>query len=114
MELSGVDGRSEQLTGVAITSDFFSVLGKAPHVGRAFTDADLRQGTRLAILSHRVWRDRFASDPAIVGKPIRLDRATWTIVGVAPEGMQHVGGEYRSPLQGESVDVWLPLGLDLG
>lgn len=112
MELSGVDGRSEQLTGVAITSDFFSVLGKAPLLGRAFTDADLREGTRLAILSHRLWRDRFASDPAIVGKAMRLDREPWTIVGVAPEGFQHVGGEYRSPLQGESVDVWLPLPVD--
>ena len=113
VELSGVDGRSEQLTGVFITSDFFSVLGTAPRLGRAFTDADLRQKTRLVILSHRVWRDRFASDPAIVGKPIRLDREAWTVVGVAPEGFQHIGGEYRSPLQGESVDVWLPQALDL-
>jgi predicted permease len=113
MELSGVDGRSEQLTGVAITSDYFSVLGKAPLLGRAFADTDLRQDTRLAILSHRLWRDRFASDPAIVGKPLRLNRTAWTIIGIAPEGFQHVGGEYRSPLQGESVDVWLPLALDL-
>ena len=113
VELSGADGRSQLLTGVAITSDYFSVLGKAPALGRAFTDADLRRGTRYAILSHRLWQDRFQSDPAIVGKAIRLDRTSWTIVGVAPAGFQHVGGEYRSPLQGESVDVWLPLALDL-
>ena len=37
------------------------------------------------------------------------NREAWTVVGVAPEGFQHVGGEYRSPLQGETVDVWLPL-----
>jgi predicted permease len=113
VELSGVDGRSEQLTGIAITSDFFSVLGAAPLLGRDFTDGDLRRNTRLAIVSHRLWRDRFRSDPAIVGKPIRLDRAAWTVIGVAPEGFQHIGGEYRSPLQGETVDVWLPLALDL-
>ncbi len=113
MELSGADGRSQLLTGVAITSDFFSVLGKAPALGRAFTDADLRRGTQHAILSHRLWQDRFRSDPAIVGKAIRLDRTSWTIVGVAPAGFQHIGGEYRSPLQGESVDVWLPLAVDL-
>lgn len=113
MELSGADRRSEQLTGVAITSDYFAVLGKAPFLGRAFTDGDLRRGVRHVILSHRLWRERFQSDPAIVGKSIRLDREAWTIVGVAPLGFQHVGGEYRSPLQGESVDVWIPLAVDI-
>ena len=111
MELSA-DSRSEQLTGVAITSDYFSVLGKTPFLGRAFTDDDLRREVRHAILSHRLWRERFRSDPAIVGKSIRLNRAAWTIVGVAAAGFQHVGGEYRSPLQGESVDVWIPLAVD--
>jgi predicted permease len=113
VQLSGVDGGSQQLTGVAITSDYFSVLGKAPMLGRAFADEDLRRNVRNVILSHRLWRDRFDSDPAIVGKSIRLDREAWTIVGVAPPGFQHVGGEYRSPLQGETVDVWLPLRVDV-
>jgi macrolide transport system ATP-binding/permease protein len=112
MELSGVDGRSEQLTGVAITSDFFTVLGRPPRLGRAFARSDLRGDARVAIVSHRLWRDRFSSDPAIVGRTIRLNRTPWTIVGVAAEGFQHVGGEYRSPLQGETVDLWLPL--DIG
>jgi predicted permease len=112
MELSRADGRSEQLTGVAITSDYYSVLGKTPFLGRAFVDDDLRAGVRHAIVSHRLWRELFESDPAIVGKSIRLDRAAWTIVGVAPPGFQHVGGEYRSPLQGESVDIWIPLRID--
>ena len=112
MELSAADSRSEQLTGVAITSDYFSVLGKFPLLGRSFTDEDLRSGVRHVILSHRLWRERFQSDPAIIGKSIRLDRGPWTIVGVAPEGFQHVGGDYRSPLQGESVDIWIPLAVD--
>ena len=76
MELSGVDGRSEQLSGIAITSDFFTVLGRPPQLGRAFTRSDLRPNTGVAIISHRLWRDRFVSDPAIVGKPIRLNRTT--------------------------------------
>jgi predicted permease len=114
VELRGPNGRSEPLAGVAITSDFFPVLGARLALGRTFTDAELRRDTRLAILSHRVWRDRFGADPAIVGKPVRIDREAWTIIGVAPEGFQHVGGEYRSPLHGDTVDIWLPLGLDLG
>jgi predicted permease len=111
-ELSAGDGRSQQLTGVAITSDYFAVLGKAPRLGRAFTDDDLRSGMRNVIISARLWRDRFQSDPAIIGTAVRLDREPWTIVGVAPDGFQHVGGDYRSPLQGESVDIWTPLTLD--
>src|SRR6185436_12788601 len=40
---------------------------------------------------------------------IRLNREPWTVIGVAPDGFQHVGGDYRSPLQGETVDIWVPL-----
>jgi predicted permease len=112
MELSGISGGSKLLTGVAITSEYFSVLGRAPRLGRAFTDADLRKGIRNVILGARVWHTDFASDPAIVGKTVRLNREAWTVVGVAPEGFQHVGGDYRSPLQGETVDIWLPLLLE--
>jgi predicted permease len=112
MELTASSGHSKQLTSVAITSDYFAVLGKAPFLGRAFTDADLRSGVRNVIVSYRLWRDRFQSDQGIVGKTIRLDREPWTVIGVAPDRFQHVGGDYRSPLQGETVDVWAPLTLD--
>jgi predicted permease len=109
MELSASDGRSQQLTGVGITTDYFTVLGRPPALGRGFSDEDLKVEVKHAVLSYRLWQERFQSDPAIVGKTIRLDREPWTIIGVAAEGFQHVGGDYRSPLQGESVDVWLPL-----
>ena len=112
LELSAADGRSKQLAGVAITSDYFAVLGKEPIAGRAFADSDLRGESRNVIISYRLWRDRFQGDPAIAGKAIRLNREPWTIIGVAPEGFQHVGGDYRSPMQGETVDVWVPLAMD--
>jgi predicted permease len=113
MELSGTGGGSEPVSGMLITTDFFTLLGQPPSLGRAFTDADLRRDVRHVILSHRLWVDRFQSDPAILGKPVRIDRQAWTVVGVAAKGFQHVGGDYRSPLQGDSVDVWLPLPIDL-
>ncbi len=112
MEFNAGEGHSQQATGVAITSDYFAVLGTAPYLGRAFTDADLRSTDRNVIISYRLWRERFQSDPAIVGKTIRLDREPWTVIGVAPDGLQHVGGDYRSPLQGETVDIWTPLAMD--
>lgn len=113
LELSGTSGGSRLLTGVAISPEFFSLLGTAPAMGRAFVEADTKANVRHAILSHRLWRQSFDSDPGIIGRTIRLDRVAWTIVGVAPEGFQHTGGTYRSPLQGDSVDVWVPLKLEL-
>jgi len=112
MELTASRGHSKQLISVAITPDYFTVLGKALFLGRAFTAADLHAGVRNVIISYRLWRDRFQSDHAIVGKTIRLDREPWTVIGVAPDRLQHVGGDYRSPLQGETVDIWAPLTLD--
>jgi putative ABC transport system permease protein len=113
VELTALQGASRRLTGVAVTSDFFTVLGRPPLLGRGFTEADLRGAARSVVISHRLWQDRFRGDPTIVGRTLRLDREPWTIVGVAAPGLQHVGGDYRSPLQGETVDVWLPLALDL-
>jgi macrolide transport system ATP-binding/permease protein len=109
MEWSGNDARPQQLTGLQITTDYFKVLGRPLHLGHAFTDADLDTEIPHVVISHRLWRDSFQSDPAIVGKTIRLNRQAWTIIGVAGEGFQHVGGAYRSPMQGETVDIWLPL-----
>lgn len=113
VELSGADGGSRLLTGVAVTPEFFAVLGTAPALGRAFVESDTKANVRHAILSHRLWRQHFGSDRSIIGRTIRLDRVAWTIVGIAPEGFQDVGGTYRSSLQGESVDVWVPLRLEL-
>jgi predicted permease len=112
MELSGTGGGSKRLTGVAITSEYFAVLGRVPMLGRAFEERDLRRDIRHVILSARSWRQDFQADPAIVGKAILLNREPWTVVGVAPDGLQHVGGDYRSPLQGETVDIWLPLSVE--
>ena len=67
MELTGRAGHSRQLTGVAITGAYFSVLGRTPVLGRAFTDADLHHGIHNAIISYRLWRDHFQSDAAIIG-----------------------------------------------
>ena len=105
--------RPERLTAVAITDDFFPVLGVPLMLGRNFQSNELVDKSRVAILSHSLWASRFNSDREIIGKTIRLDRQNWTIVGVLPAHFQHVGGSYRSPLQGESVALWVPLNLQL-
>ncbi len=107
------EDRPEHLAAVAITDDFLPVLGIHPALGRNFTPADLHKDSRVVILSDNLWRSRFHSDPAIIGKTLRLNRENSEIVGVMPAGFQHVGGSYRSPLQGDTVQLWAPLSLDL-
>jgi predicted permease len=112
MELMHGD-RPERLTGVRITHDFFPTLGVQPILGRNFVETELKNSARVVILGHRLWRSRFNSDRGVVGRTIRLNRENWNVIGVMAPGFQHPGGSYRSPLQGETVDVWTPLGIDL-
>ena len=107
------DDRAERLTAVQITDDFLPTLGVQPILGRNFSPSEMLRSARIVILGNQLWRTRFRSDPEILGKTIRLDRENWAVIGVLPAGFQHVGGSYRSPLQGETVALWTPLGLDL-
>jgi predicted permease len=106
------DERPEQLTAVAITDTFFPTLGVSPALGRNFLASDMLHSARVVILSYGFWSSRLNADPAILGKTLRLDRESWTVIGVAPRGFEHVGGSYRSPLQGETVAIWRPLPLE--
>ena len=109
MELSK-DDQPERLAALGVTAGFFELLGVRPLLGREFRREDELPGnTSLVILSHALWQRRFDGDPSIVGKVITLSGQPYTIVGVMPPGVQHVGGDYRSLPHGESVDVWGPL-----
>jgi putative ABC transport system permease protein len=71
-----------------VSGDFFSTLGLAPAAGRLLTPADDVAGGGAigvsAVISYRVWRERFDGRADVVGAPIVVDRAPVTIVGVAP------------------------------
>ncbi|HVY72237.1 MAG TPA: ABC transporter permease [Verrucomicrobiae bacterium] len=107
-----MDDRPELLSALRITSGFFSTLGTQPMLGREFRREDETPGNHhVAILSHSLWQRRFNGDPSIVGKSIRLTGEAFTVVGVMPAGVQHVGGDYRSMPHGETVDFWWPISL---
>ena len=83
------DGHPEQIRGQQITASFPALVGLdstlAPLVGRSFAPADFEPGQpAVALISHRLWTRRFASDRAIVGRAIKLDAAATTIIGVLP------------------------------
>jgi len=104
--------RAERLTGMRASSGYFRTLGFQPTLGREFTrEEEIPDESAVVILSHGLWRRRFDGDPTIVGKTIRLSGKSYTVVGVAPAGLQHVGGGYRPLPHGESVDIWWPMRL---
>ena len=73
----------EQIAALAVTPSFFSTLRRGPALGRAFVEADAVPGadTRV-ILTHALWTSRFAADPAVVGRRIRVNGQPREVVGV--------------------------------
>src|SRR5580765_3966925 len=83
------NGIPERLVGSAATASLFPLLGASPELGRAFSaDERLPGHENVVLLSHGVWARRFGSDPGLVGKPIRLDGRSFTVLGVMPAGFQ--------------------------
>jgi putative ABC transport system permease protein len=106
LQLSDGD-RPEQLRGMQVTAGFFAVLGWTPALGREFEPPEETAGRDDAVvLSHALWQRRFDSDPAILGRTMRLSGRSFRVVGVLPPGFQHIGGAFRSYGHGDTVDVW--------
>jgi putative ABC transport system permease protein len=82
--ITGID-MPERLEGQRVSAAYFSVLGVRPALGTGFTGAHERAGASdVVVLSDGLWRRRFGSDPAIVGRAIRLDGRPYTVLGVMP------------------------------
>jgi putative ABC transport system permease protein len=95
----------ERFEGQRVSAAFFRTLGVTPTLGRDFQAADDRpNGPRVAILSDRLWRRRFAADRSIVGRQIRLDDNLFTVIGVMPATFEDV----LEP----SVELWTSLQYD--
>ena len=101
---TGSEGPVERVHGQFVTSNYFEVLGVRAATGSVFTAADAERpdAALVAVIGTPLWRSRFASDPAIAGKVMRLNGQPFTITGVAPEGFQGAGIV--------SADLWLPMG----
>ena len=95
-----LDG-SERLRGETITPGYFDLLGVQPELGRAFTaDEYAGRGERAIILSSRIWRNRFGSDPGMIGKPIPTRAGPCVVVGIMPENYLGIG-------ENDGTDYWL-------
>jgi putative ABC transport system permease protein len=92
MLLTG-DGEPQRVPARLVSGNFFSVLGVAPALGRAFVEEEGRaEGPPAVVLGHALWRERFESDPGVVGRSVILNGRPFTVVGVMGEGFAYPEG----------------------
>jgi putative ABC transport system permease protein len=83
---------AERVKVANVTAGFFEALGVHPVLGRTWTpEEDLKGKSGVALVSASAWRQRFASDPAAIGRSVTLDGESYRIIGVLPEGFAYSG-----------------------
>ena len=96
-------GQAEPITLAEMTASGFRAARVPPLLGRVLIESDERPGApEVVVIGYDVWQARFAGDPTVIGRAIRLGRTVHTIVGVMPTG-------FAFPV---SHDYWIPLHLD--
>jgi predicted permease len=104
-ELTAVVGnQAEIINGQAVSGGYYIGLGVHPILGRAITDEDDKPGSApVVVLSHQYWQQRFGANPAVTGQPLKLNKQTFTIIGVTPQA-------FTGTLQvGYHADVTVPI-----
>ena len=101
--LSEPDRTAERLEGLDATAEFFRTVGVQPLLGRVYSpDEEVPGRNQVALLSYALWQARFAADPQIVGRSIRLNAEPVTVIGVMPPTFSY-------PLLWGRIDVWRPI-----
>ena len=94
----------EQVQGASVSADLFSLLRVSPQFGRSFLVDDEKPGAhRVVILSHNLWERRFGGDSGLLGKSIRIDDASFDVVGIMPP-------DFYFP--DRKIELWVPLAID--
>ncbi len=95
------DGDPVRLQSAVVTHEVLPLVGTRPLLGRAFAADEDREGAPgTVLLSQGLWRERFGSDPGVLGRTLRLDDEPYRVIGVMPEG-------FHFPQRG--TELWLPL-----
>jgi putative ABC transport system permease protein len=96
-----VDTRNGQY----VSGNFFRTFGVQPWIGRLMTDEDDQEGSPpVAVMSYRIWHDKYGSDPSVVGAGYQINGHPFTVIGVAAPGF------FGAKLAGGGMpDIWLPL-----
>ena len=102
---AGSQAPADTCNGQEVSGNFFRTLGVQPWLGRLMSDADDQKGAPLvAVMSHRIWQSKYASDPSVVGGSFQINGHAFTVIGIAPPGF------YGAKLAGWGMpDFWLPI-----
>jgi putative ABC transport system permease protein len=105
----GSQAPADTRNGEYVSGNFFRTFGVQPWIGRFFTDDDDREGAPpVAVMSYRIWHDKYGSDPSVVGAGYQINGHPFTVIGVASPGF------FGAKLAGWGMpDIWLPLTSEL-
>ncbi len=106
---AGSQAAADTRNGEYVSGNFFRTLGVQPWIGRLMTDADDQEGAPpVAVMSYRVWKEKYGSDPSVAGAAYQINGHPFTVIGVAAPGF------YGAKLAGGGMpDFWLPLTTEL-
>jgi putative ABC transport system permease protein len=98
--VSDQTGFPENIDVTEVSADTFRLTGEQPILGRDFVASDQIPGSAsVAMLNYGFWERRYAKDPSIIGRSVRMNGSATTIVGIMPPG-------FTFP---QKVDIWVPL-----
>src|SRR6266446_1048751 len=101
---SGSSEAAQSYPGEFVSGNYFSMFGIRAYVGRAFADGDDQPNAPpVAVMSYRLWQERYASDPSVIGSVFNLNDKPFTVVGITPPGF------YGDSLRNTPPDLFLPL-----
>ena len=95
--------------GEYVSGNFFKTMGVGPWIGRLMTDADDQESAPpVAVMTYRVWKEKYGSDPSVVGATYQINGHPFTVIGVSAPGF------YGAKMAGWGMpDFWLPLTAEL-
>jgi putative ABC transport system permease protein len=101
--ISGNGVTAEPLLSVDASADFFRTYGVQPLLGRPYTKEEEVPGrNQVALLSYSLWQKRFAGDPKVIGRTLRLNSDEVTVIGVMPS-------DFKAQLYFGPADLWRPI-----
>jgi predicted permease len=106
---AGSQAQADTRNGEYVSGNFFRTFGVQPWAGRLLTEADDQEGAPpVAVMSYRIWKEKYGSDPSVVGASYQINGHSFIVVGVAAPGF------YGAKLAGWGMpDLWLPLTTEL-
>src|SRR5215470_836080 len=104
MRRGGSRAQLDTRNGEYVFGNFFRTFGVQPWIGRLMTDEDDQEGAPpVAVMSYRIWRDKYGSDPSVVGAGYEINGHSFIVIGVAAPGFFGALAGWSAP------DFWLPL-----